>query len=129
VPNPSCWFGGKSRVTIPSELHTKTDLLKYLGMSPEELKKVWWLRARMYDHFKISKISGKFRMISAPDDRLKMLQKKIAISLAKLYRHRYPVHGFIHDRSVRTNAETHLRRRYILNIDLKDFFPQYPSNE
>lgn len=77
----------------------------------------------MYHHFNISKISGKFRMISAPDDRLKMIQKKIAISLAKLYRHRHPVHGFIQDRSVRTNAETHLRRRYILNIDLKDFFP------
>ena len=52
-----------------------------------------------------------------------MLQHKIARSLSKLYNPRQPVHGFVHDRSVRSNAESHLRRRFILNVDIKNFFP------
>nr|WP_239032630.1 reverse transcriptase domain-containing protein [Leisingera sp. MMG026] len=116
-------FGGTSRAKIPGELSSRSELLKYLGVSPEELKKIWWFRGRMYSHFDISKRSGKSRTISAPDYRLKMLQQKLARSLSGLYSPRNPVHGFVPDRSVRTNAETHLRRRFILNIDIQNFFP------
>ena len=33
------------------------------------------------------------------------------------------VHGFRSERSIVTNAQNHLSRRYVLNIDLADFFP------
>ncbi len=121
-------FGGTSRVTIPFELSSKSELLKYLGVSPEELKKIWWFRGQMYSHFKISKRSGKNRLISAPDYRLKMLQQKIARSLSDLYKPRNPVHGFVQDRSVKTNAASHLRRRFILNVDIQNFFPTITEN-
>ena len=123
MPSAFYLFGGTSRAKIPDELSSKSELLKYLGVSPAELKKIWWFRGRMYSHFEISKRSGKSRNISAPDYRLKMLQQKIARSLSDLYRPRNPVHGFIPDRSVKSNAESHLRRRFILNVDLKSFFP------
>lgn len=32
-------------------------------------------------------------------------------------------HGFLHARSVATNADVHIGARYVLNVDLKDFFP------
>ena len=32
-------------------------------------------------------------------------------------------HGFVADRSIITNARNHLGRRFVLNVDLKDFFP------
>ncbi|WP_340263954.1 reverse transcriptase domain-containing protein [Sulfitobacter pontiacus] len=123
MPSLFYLFGGASRTKIPPELTSKDELLKHLAVSPAELKKIWWFRGRMYSHFNISKRSGKTRLISAPDYRLKMLQQKIARSLAKLYNPRKPVHGFVPDRSVRSNAESHLRRRFILNVDLKNFFP------
>ena len=123
MPSAFYLFGGTSRTTIPAELSTKNEFLKYLGVSPAELKKIWWFRGRMYSHFNISKRAGKVRVISAPDYRLKMLQQKIARSLSELYSPRKPVHGFVLDRSVRSNADSHLRRRFILNVDLKNFFP------
>lgn len=123
MPNAFHLFAGTSRTKVPDELSSKSELLKYLGVSPSELKKIWWFRGRMYSHFDISKRSGKSRIISAPDNRLKMLQQKVARSLSKLYNPRNPVHGFVPDRSVRTNAESHLRRRFILNVDIKNFFP------
>ena len=33
------------------------------------------------------------------------------------------VHGYALDKSIRTNAKVHCRRRWVVNIDLKDFFP------
>lgn len=115
-------FGVTLRTTLPSEFENEASLLKHLDVSPAELKKIWWRRADMYSNFDISKSSGKSRFISAPDKRLKMIQRKVATSLGKIYRLRDPVHGFAPNRSIKTNAETHLRRRYVLNIDLKDFF-------
>lgn len=123
MPSAFNLFGGTSRTIIPAELSTKTELLKHLGVSSAELKKIWWFRGRMYSYFNISKKSGKVRLISAPDCRLKMLQQKIARSLSGLYNPRNPVHGFVPGRSVRSNAEAHLRRRFVLNIDIKNFFP------
>ena len=122
MPSAFYLFGGASRTVIPAELSSKIELLKHLGVSPAELQKIWWYRHQMYYHFNISKRSGKSRTISAPDYRLKTLQQKIAHSLSGLYNPRNPVHGFVHDRSVRSNAESHLRRRFIVNIDIKNFF-------
>lgn len=116
------------RVTIPSELSSKISFLEYLGMSERELKKIKWFRGRMYHQFPISKNNKKPRIINAPDQRLKYLQRQIIYLLNNLYRVRNPVHGFVPNKSVRSNAEAHLRKRYILNIDLKDFFPTITEN-
>ncbi len=116
-------FGKVVPTTIPPELANEAALLAYLRMSPAELKKIWWYRARMYREFCISKRSGKLRTITAPDCRLKIVQRKLDHLLRQMYRVRNPVHGFVPERSVKTNAEAHGRRRFIVNLDLKDFFP------
>src|SRR6185295_7019926 len=45
-----------------------------------------------------------------------------------LYRPRNPVHGFVPGRSVKTNAEAHGQRRFVVNLDLQDFFPTITEN-
>lgn len=111
------------RISIPPELENERSILTYLGVNSAELKKIWWFREKMYQSFEIQKRGGKTRVINAPDDRLKYLQHKIVLLLNQLYRVRNPVHGFVPQKSVKTNATAHLRKRFILNIDLKDFFP------
>jgi retron-type reverse transcriptase len=84
--------------------------------------------AQKYNSFTIPKRSGGRRSISAPIPRLMILQKKISILLndclaeieGKLSS---PAHGFKPGRSIFTNAAHHRGRRYVLNLDLKDFFP------
>jgi RNA-directed DNA polymerase len=120
--------GQPIRISIPAELADETALLSYLGLGNAELRKIWYYRGRMYQHFSIAKSSNKVRMISAPDQRLKFLQRKLADKLADLYRPRNPVHGFVTGRSVKTNALAHLHRRFVVNIDLKDFFPTISQN-
>jgi RNA-directed DNA polymerase len=116
-------FGKRIPIPIPPELADQSALLAHLKMSPAELKKIWWHRGRMYSQFDIAKRSGKVRTITAPDRRLKIVQQKLAPLLDQLYRVRNPVHGFVSERSVKTNAEAHGRRRFVVNLDLKDFFP------
>jgi RNA-directed DNA polymerase len=115
-------FGKPIPIPIPSELADESALLVHLKMTSAELKKVWWYRGRMYSQFDITKGPGKVRTIMAPDRRLKIIQQALAALLDGLYRVRNPVHGFVPDRSVKTNAEAHRRRRFVVNLDLKDFF-------
>lgn len=115
-------------LAIPKQLADETALLAHLGVSARELRKIWWHRGRMYHQFEIAKRKGKTRKIDAPDDRLKYLQRQIASLLDPLYRVRNPVHGFVAGKSVKTNALAHLRKRFVLNIDLEDFFPSITEN-
>jgi S1-C subfamily serine protease len=126
VPFGGALLGG--RAAIPAELADEAALLAVLGLGAGELKKIWYYRGRMYQHFSIAKGPNKVRMISAPDERLKSLQRKLAGKLAELHRPRNPVHGFVADRSVKTNARAHMPRRFVVNIDLKDFFPTISQN-
>lgn len=116
------------RVSIPPELASEAALLAHLGLSADELRKIWWFRDRMYHEFEIAKGKGKSRQISAPNDRIKHLQRKIAPLLDQIYRVRNCVHGFVAGRSVKTNANSHLRKRFVINLDLKHFFPSITEN-
>jgi hypothetical protein len=123
VPKGLLGFGAKPlRISAPPELSSVTALLTYLGASAGEIQKIRWYRHRMYHHFVLPKGNGKTRRIDAPDRRLKFLQRKIAALLDQLYPIRNPVHGFVVGRSVKTNALAHMPRRFVVNIDLKDFF-------
>ena len=86
----------------------------YLYVSP---------RATRYKIFKICKRTGGTREISVPVTALKIIQQKLNQVLQCVYRPRPPVYSFIHDHDIVKNAKKHLRRQYVLNIDLKDFFP------
>ncbi len=129
MPHLAALFGGaKIRANVPAALMSEAALLAYLGLSPAELKKIWWFRGRMYHRFEISKSPGKTRIINAPDRRLKMLQRNIAALLDEMYKPRHPVHGFVPDRSVLTNASSHVRSKFIVNLDIEGFFSAISEN-
>lgn len=87
-----------------------------------------------YSSFTIGKKSGGSRVINAPDPRLKTLQRHLTnllsdcqreILKAKEKSHRPLAHGFVENHSIATNAAEHTGRRFVLNLDLKDFFPSF----
>ncbi len=82
-------------------------------------------RSTRYTTFEIPKRSGGTRKITTPVTALKIIQRKLNQVLQHIYydKRRPSVHSFIPNRSILTNAKTHLRREWVLNLDLKDFFP------
>lgn len=74
----------------------------------------------------LKKRSGGVRLIEEPKKKVKQLQIKALEFFAQHTPNEKPcVHGFVEERSIVTNAKAHWERRpnFVLNIDLKDFFP------
>ncbi len=82
----------------------------------------------VYTSFSIPKKSGGRRLIESPEPDLKLVQSAIVSYLNTLYRASEQVHGFVKKnqyqpiRNNLTNAQMHLKRPFLLNIDIKDFF-------
>jgi RNA-directed DNA polymerase len=75
-----------------------------------------------YTVFSVSKRGGGARIISSPNKSLKILQAKLNEVLNIVYQPKSATHGFTLGRSIVTNAKPHTARRYVLNIDIQDFF-------
>ncbi|MER8376264.1 retron Ec67 family RNA-directed DNA polymerase/endonuclease [Mesorhizobium sp. M1406] len=109
------------------------DVAGILGFKPSRLAYIIYKvpDAKKYSEFEIPKRGGGTRKIKAPEPRLKVLQRRLAnllyLCLADIDKEGAPrrplSHGFTPSLSIVTNASAHKRRRYVLNLDLKDFFP------
>jgi RNA-directed DNA polymerase len=109
------------------------DVAALLGFKPKFLSYILYKQSsdEKYKSFQIPKKYGGVRSITAPLGGLKLAQTRLSgllqdrageISKAK-GRRDWVSHGFKRERSILTNAGQHRHRRYIFNIDLKDFFP------
>ena len=121
-----------TRLTELKSAKTLRDVAPLLDFVPKGLSyTLYKLSEEMkYRTFTIPKKTGGERTISAPNPRLALLQSNLArllldcldeIEDAEPYR-RSVSHGFHRGRSIVTNAQTHQRRRYVLNLDITDFF-------
>jgi RNA-directed DNA polymerase len=78
---------------------------------------------KRYTAFEVPKKSGGNRQILAPVSPIKIIQRKLKQVLDAVYTPKPAAHGFVTSRSIVTNARVHKKRRYVLNLDLQDFFP------
>jgi len=110
------------RLTSESDVD---DLANILGTTYPKIKYFYYSRrvASHYSTFSIPKKSGGKRQISAPDNHLKVLQKRLARQLSFLYKPNPRATAFLSNSSIVRNASFHTRKKFVFNIDLKDFFP------
>ena len=80
-------------------------------------------RVTRYRKFSIPKKSGGKREIASPMPKLRAIQWPVKEILDSLYEPASCVMGFTIGRSIVDNAKVHLGQNYVLNLDLKDFFP------
>ena len=110
------------------------DVAHLLGFVPSGLSFVLYKipNPKKPASFEISKRGGGKRLIRAPEPRLALLQRRLAnllydcldeLKIGNPPARRSFAHGFEKQRSIITNANLHKRRRYVLNLDLEDFFP------
>lgn len=77
-----------------------------------------------YRQFQIKKKSGGYRQITAPRSQSFMMMLQAVNEILKaMYTPSDYAMGFTEGRSVVSNANVHIGQNYILNLDLKDFFP------
>ena len=106
------------------DLRPRQDVATLLKVSDKELIYLLFRKnAPRYRQFSLRKRDGGARVISAPEGSLKIVQQKLNQVLQAVYRPKAPVHGFARDRSIVSNAAPHADRRWVLNLDLENFFP------
>ena len=111
-----------SRYDVAALLNFKPSALTYVLFKLTDKQK--------YTEFDIKKKSGGVRQITAPTGQLKTLQRNLSRLLyecraeIEAARGLKPIsHGFRRGHSIITNAKPHKNRRYVLNLDLENFFP------
>ena len=73
--------------------------------------------------FRLRKKHGGYREITAPKGALRGILQALNLVLQTYDKPTPWAYGFVCGRSVVDNARPHVGKRYILNLDLKDFFP------
>lgn len=112
---------------------TKSDLSDLLGISHMRLTYVIYVlskRKSLYTTFQIPKKSGGQRTINAPIEELREIQKKLSKLLMDCISEirvengvgNIVSHGFERQKSIVTNANTHKNKKFVLNLDIEDFF-------
>ncbi|MFN5182867.1 MAG: reverse transcriptase family protein [Bacteroidota bacterium] len=109
------------------------DLAKLLRTDKEQL--YLSVAEPNYHKFKIPKKSGGYREVTAPQEFLATLHKRLNLFLQSVYcvKSPKPVHGFVRSykkhvsrnyipKDILSNASIHLKKNYVLNLDIEDFF-------
>lgn len=113
----------------------REEVAKLLGIELKELTYLLYKEKveNLYNTFEIPKKNGEFRIIHAPKDDLKWIQRKLSDKLSEVHSD-YLLnnniksvisHGFQEGKSIITNASLHRHKKYLLNIDIADFFPSF----
>ena len=76
-----------------------------------------------YFSFEIPKKSGSTRLIEAPSQLLKMVQRGIMMKFEGMFEPESPAHGFTRHRNILSNAQPHVGAAWVLNVDIAGFFP------
>lgn len=113
-------------------VRTRNELASYLGIPRSKLTHILYVKKveSYYTSFEIPKRSGGVRVIDAPSNELKSLQKNIANRLSEYRCQIFEKrgikpnisHAFENGKSILTNAKIHRNKRFVLNLDLMDFF-------
>jgi S1-C subfamily serine protease len=107
-------------------LATRQDVAALLGVSDQALRYNLYasgVKESKYFRFDVRKKSGGVRPIIAPDGFIKIIQSRLHTVLQCVYEPKGVVQGFTLTKSIVSNADHLDQRRWVLNVDIAEFFP------
>lgn len=112
----------KEKPSIP-KITTKTELSNLLNIEETTLNTILEQIPHLYKEIKIKKSDGNYRTIYAPNDSLKTIQRTILDNILISIPLLNCAYGFGKSKSIIDNAYLHSKSPYLLNVDIKNFFP------
>lgn len=117
------------------DIKTRNELADFLKIPRSKLSYLLFVKGidTQYQVFEVPKKRGGTRTICAPSEDLKSIQRRLATALST-YRKTLLIaqntqasvsHGFEKGKNIITNAKIHRNKRFVLNLDLEDFFPTF----
>lgn len=118
-----------------NEIKSREDLAAFLGIPLSKLTYILYIKKvdSYYTSFEIPKKNGEKRTINAPQNDLKEIQKKLSDSLWEFHKEYIKnnniqmnvSHAFEKEKGIISNAKIHRNKRFVLNIDLENFFGSF----
>lgn len=115
-----------------TELKNRADFADFLGIPLKKLTYLLYVKKpeNCYSTFEIPKKNGDLRKISAPNDALSSIQRNLSVELSKRQKEIWEEknirpnisHAFEKDKGIISNARVHRNKRFVLNLDLENFF-------
>lgn len=117
-------------IKLFSSLKDKNDIAGILGISIMVLEDILHEKdsSNLYKTFYIPKKWGKEKNLLSCG-KIEENSKKLADILNYVYQPDTCVFGFVKNKSHIDNAKYHYGARYILNIDMKDYFPNVKKSD
>jgi len=84
-------------------------------------------RLAHYYYKPLTKKSGGLRLIEAPKQHLRHMQRSILSQVLDSIPVHHSAHGFVKGRSIRSFAEPHVGHSVVLRMDIEDFFPSFAA--
>ena len=113
-------------------MQTRAELAAALDIPLKKLTYLLYKKGteNCYSSFSVPKRSGGERVICAPNEDLKCIQKKLASLLinkrVEMHKDDNPPrvlsHGFEPGKDIFSNSKIHCKKRFVFNLDLEDFF-------
>ena len=107
---------------IPLELNSIAKIENILGFSLDKIEKAIKNKDSFYSEAKLV-IKDKTRILDIPNSNLKIIQKNLARYFGEKVVWPNYVQGGIKNRSIKTNARKHSGRKFVLSLDIENFFP------
>lgn len=106
-------------------ISNREELALWLGLRDRELRYILYALSseQKYTTFRIQKRNGGHRVIQAPHPALKALQRKLLRVFSEVARPTGLAKAYVGGRGVMDHAWLHRRKRFVILVDLKDFFP------
>ncbi len=107
------------------KLQNRADIAQLLEVTIKQLNFHLYVLSpqKKYKVFSVPKKSGGTRQISAPSSPIKVIQRNLKQVLETIYNPKPSTQGFVVGRSIVSNARLHKKRRFVLNVDLENYFP------
>jgi RNA-directed DNA polymerase len=106
----------------PTAVFEVKPLAEWIGISNAKLTELSEKANELYSPFPIEGKKKK-RWIEAPNEELKTLQRSILDKLLQNISLCGAAHGFVANRSILTHASGHRRKRWVVTLDIRSFFP------
>lgn len=117
-------------------IEIRKNLLEWINVSKKQIDyfSFWvnWKTKEIYKIFTIKQKNWKERVICEPTPLLKIIQEKILEKILNPYfckNNKEYMTGFILWKSIKDNAKFHTKKKIVVKIDLKDFFPSISTEK
>lgn len=104
-------------------------LILGVGLSRDVIENYITFTDKFYNTYYLPKKSGGKRVIDCPGKNLKTIQRWILKNYLDKLEVNKRANGFVKERGIKRNALFHLNKKYILTVDIKNFFPSISQKQ